>query len=299
MNPKQAEITIGVPTYERDRKLVKTLNSILNQDYKNFVVLIADNSISNKTEILCKKLLFDNRIKYFHHKKNIGAMKNFSFVLRKCKTKYFMWLGDDDCISKTYISDALFILNHNEDVSLVGATTSYYKGNKFSFYGNFFSALQKSRILRVINYYARVTDNGIFYGVMRSKYIKKIRIPRNIGGDWQIIASMLFFGKLLTLNSIELKRGLGGASTSYLRIARSGNLPLIQAIFPMPFTAYFVAVDILTGKIFSDLNNFEKYSLAFLVFIILLFRPITAFPRKFLNKFFNVTLCLFRRSIQI
>jgi glycosyltransferase involved in cell wall biosynthesis len=278
------EITIGIPTYEREKELSRALKSILSQDYKNFIVVIADNSRSNKTEMLCKNFLSDKRFKYFHHKKNIGSMNNFAFVLRCCKTKYFMWLGDDDRISKSYISKALRKLNHNEDISLVGAMTSYYRGSKFVFNGNFFSILQNLNILRVINYYAKVTDNGIFYGVMRAKYIKKISIPRNIGGDWQIMANMIFFGKLLTLKNIKLKRGLGGASSSYLGIVKSGNLPFIQSLFPMTFTAYFAACEILTGKNYLSLNFFIKYLLAFLVFSILLLRPIFVFPFKFIRK---------------
>ena len=38
------QITIGIPTYKRNKYIVKALNSISNQTYKNINVVISNNS---------------------------------------------------------------------------------------------------------------------------------------------------------------------------------------------------------------------------------------------------------------
>ncbi len=93
------QVEILLTTYNTDEKyLKKQIDSILNQTYQNFTLLISDDA-STKKEI--KKILEeyqkkDKRIKLYLQEKNIGYNKNFEFLLKQANAKYIMFSDHDD-----------------------------------------------------------------------------------------------------------------------------------------------------------------------------------------------------------
>ena len=97
-------VSVGIPTYNRPKSLIRTLNSILHQTYKNLEIIISDNCSTNADveKIVMKLCSKDSRIKYFRQKKNMEAAYNFNFVKNNSNGKYFMWLADDDWLDYDY-----------------------------------------------------------------------------------------------------------------------------------------------------------------------------------------------------
>ena len=56
-------ISVIVTTYNRSSLLIETINSILNQTYQNFELIIVDDGSTDNTEELVKKIP-DARVKY-------------------------------------------------------------------------------------------------------------------------------------------------------------------------------------------------------------------------------------------
>ena len=105
-NPK---ISIGMPIYNGASYIDQAINSVLNQTFKDFELIISDNASTDNTENICKKYLsLDNRIHYLRQKKNIGGINNFKFVLDSSVGKYFMWLAADDVLGNSNFSLARF-----------------------------------------------------------------------------------------------------------------------------------------------------------------------------------------------
>ena len=90
------ELTIGIPVFNGEEFLNKKITSILQLGYENFELIISDNSSTDNTKEICNSFLKDKRIRYFYHKKNMGPVKNFEFILKKATGKYFMWSAVDD-----------------------------------------------------------------------------------------------------------------------------------------------------------------------------------------------------------
>ena len=81
---------------------------MLSQTYPFFEVHIYDNASTQETENLVKELMAqDQRIFYYRHPKNIGAVKNFAFGLSKVKTPFFSFLSDDDILLPHFYEEAL------------------------------------------------------------------------------------------------------------------------------------------------------------------------------------------------
>jgi FkbM family methyltransferase len=126
---KQPLVSVGIPTYNRPDLLKKSLQSLANQNYSNIEIIIGDNSDPDVAQIVEEICLgFKGNfisLKYFSHIENIGANKNFFFVLDQSSGTYFMWMADDyQILDENYLSELvdkigkktlvfpLFILSH-------------------------------------------------------------------------------------------------------------------------------------------------------------------------------------------
>ncbi len=234
MSQSHPLVTIGIPTYNRATLLKRAIASALNQDYQNIEVIVSDNGSTDDTEAVCREFYDqDVRLKFVRHSHNRGAAANFDAVLDMANGLYFMWLGDDDWIDVGYVSSCVQQLICNPAISLASGVPEYYRNGHRSHCGKVFDLLWDAWWLRVIVYYCRVSDNGMFYGVMRTAQIQQLRMPINMGGDWHLIANIVSLGKTVVVPEVSVHRELGGTSQSYQQIAASLALGRIHAAFPM------------------------------------------------------------------
>ena len=110
-------VSIGMPVYNGDIFLRKALNSLINQSYTNFELIISDNSSTDTTSEICQEFVKkDNRIRYIRQEKNIGAFNNFNFVLEQSTANYFFWAAADDYWESDFIKKNIEILDKNKNV---------------------------------------------------------------------------------------------------------------------------------------------------------------------------------------
>jgi abequosyltransferase len=97
-------LTIGIPTYNRDKFLEQCLESIASQMTDSQVVekvelVISDNASTDNTEQVVQK--FRERIpslNYFKNSENLGVDRNILQVVEKSQGEYVWMLGDDDAL---------------------------------------------------------------------------------------------------------------------------------------------------------------------------------------------------------
>ena len=78
-NPK---ISVGIPVYNGEKFIRKSIESVLRQTYRNFELIISDNASTDSTSDICTEFLTkDSRIKFVRQDKNMGPIWNFNFVL--------------------------------------------------------------------------------------------------------------------------------------------------------------------------------------------------------------------------
>lgn len=112
--------TIGVPAYNEEKFLPQTLDSLLQQSYKNFKVLICDDcSTDNTLSIARKYALMDNRIEVLSSERKLSFVENWNRSLSACNSPYFAWIGAHDVLHSDYFKEALDVFNVNPEVVLV------------------------------------------------------------------------------------------------------------------------------------------------------------------------------------
>lgn len=115
------KVDILLTTYNtKIEYLRKQIDSILNQTYKNFTLIISDDCSPNEeVRIVLKEYeKKDNRIKLYFQEKNLGYTKNFEFVLTKSTAEYIAFSDHDDIWYPNKIEESLKMLKE-KNVDLV------------------------------------------------------------------------------------------------------------------------------------------------------------------------------------
>lgn len=90
-------VSIITPTYNSEKFLSETINSIINQTYSNWELLITDDcSNDNTVEVIKKYILKDKRIKLFELKENSGSGVARNNSIKHAKGRYIAFCDSDD-----------------------------------------------------------------------------------------------------------------------------------------------------------------------------------------------------------
>ncbi|OFX17426.1 MAG: hypothetical protein A2033_07815 [Bacteroidetes bacterium GWA2_31_9] len=172
------KITIGMPVFNDVIFIEKSLNSIINQTYSHFELIISDDGSTDGSEDICKKYAdFDSRIKYIRQSKNLGISKNMEFLLGLAKSKYFMWAGDDDILAPTFIEKLIRSLENNPNSISSFCSFSFIDENENNLSGTLnFDYSNKNRIKR-LKYFIKNSNDIFGYGVFITDKIKKVEFP--------------------------------------------------------------------------------------------------------------------------
>lgn len=89
-------VSIIMPSYNTASYISDSINSVINQTYKNWELIIVDDCSNDNTDEIVNKVLKDKRIKYFKNRKNSGAAISRNRALREAKGKWISFLDSDD-----------------------------------------------------------------------------------------------------------------------------------------------------------------------------------------------------------
>ena len=111
-------VSVLIPTYNRKELLRRAIDSVRLQDYKNIEIYITDNASTDGTfDIMNEYMKIDGRIIYNRRETNTGPLYNCSEAYSHLKGKYAVILCDDDYfISKTFISNAVKVMEENHNI---------------------------------------------------------------------------------------------------------------------------------------------------------------------------------------
>lgn len=114
------KVSIVIPSYNSEKTIKKTINSILNQTYTNFNIIIVDDcSTDNTVEIINE---FSNPKIILHiNETNICFENNWNKALSMANGDFIKLIPDDDTLEKDALKLQVDILNNNQNVSLVSS----------------------------------------------------------------------------------------------------------------------------------------------------------------------------------
>ena len=98
MANQSPKVSIGMPVYNMENTVQEAIDTILNQTFSDFELIISDNASDDGTGEICRAAARkDSRIIYHRNAENILGSKNFQMTFSISKEgKYFMWAAADD-----------------------------------------------------------------------------------------------------------------------------------------------------------------------------------------------------------
>ncbi len=171
-------ISIIVPVYNVEKYLERCIESILEQTFKNFeLVLINDGSTDNSGKICDEYANRDNRIRVIH-KKNEGVSVARNIGIETAKGKYIMFVDSDDWLDIDMVEYLYNMINQsNYDISV--CRYSLYKNGKVS------NRIEKEEHIEIYNnnddiMREFVSKNKFLFSPVNKLYKKSLFIENDI-----------------------------------------------------------------------------------------------------------------------
>lgn len=113
------KVTVSIPTFNRVNILPFAIESVLNQSYQDWELIICDDGSDDGTPELMSQYT-DSRIKYIRHPQNIGKSNNMRSGFEAASGEYFIKFDDDDRLTKDFLAHTAAILDKDFSISFVG-----------------------------------------------------------------------------------------------------------------------------------------------------------------------------------
>lgn len=110
-------VSIVMPAYNSEKFIHEAIQSVLNQTYQNWELLIVDDCSTDNTIQIINSFK-DNRIHYFTLKENSGAAVARNYAIERTKGEYMAFLDSDDLWHPEKLERQLtFMIEHHIDFS--------------------------------------------------------------------------------------------------------------------------------------------------------------------------------------
>jgi glycosyltransferase involved in cell wall biosynthesis len=114
--------SICIPAYEQTHFLKQTLDSIKNQIFTDYEVILSDDSISDDVQELVKSYDFSGKLKYYRQRPSLGSPENWNFTLQQARGTWIKILHHDDSLfDENTLGDLFQIAQKTERHWIVGA----------------------------------------------------------------------------------------------------------------------------------------------------------------------------------
>lgn len=214
MNKKK--VSVIIPTYKATERLDRAIESVLDQTYKNFEIIVVDDNDPASparafTEELMKKYGGDGRIKYLKHEKNKNGAAARNTGLAAATGELIAFLDDDDEYYPKRLERCVGTLEEHDDFDSVYTDCDMYKDDAFSF---LHKATESGNVWR------EMLLNDSFLGTGSNLFFRRNCLDDVIGFDerfvrFQDVEFMIRIverHKLFALNETLVKKNLGTAN---------------------------------------------------------------------------------------
>ncbi|MGM8360835.1 glycosyltransferase family 2 protein [Flavobacterium sp. ARAG 55.4] len=195
-------VSVIIPTFNSEKYISDTIQSVQNQSYQNWEVIIVDDASTDETQTIITPFLTNKRIKFYSLEKNSGTGVARNLAVSKASGKYISFLDADDL----------------------------WKPEKLEKQINF---MQKQKLPFTFSFYDCIDDEGKLLG-------KRLEAPRNLSytqlffcnyvGNLTGIYDVEYFGKI-SISSIRKRQDWMHWLTLLKKIKTAKPVPESLAIY--------------------------------------------------------------------
>ncbi len=239
-------VSIIVPVYNVEKFLDDTINSVLNQTYKNWeLLLINDCSVDNSKKVY-EKYKNNKRIKWIDLKRNSGTAEARNKGIKVASGNYICFLDSDDFWNKDKLSKQVSFMKKND---YAFSFTGYEFANEDGTLTG-----KKVCVPDKINYHGALKNTVIWTSTVMLNmsilkkndiYMPNVKRGQDTATWWKILKKIDYASGLNEILSFYRKNSNGLSSNKIVAFKRSWNLyknveklGLVKSIFY--FSLHFV-----------------------------------------------------------
>ncbi len=232
MNIVTYKYSFILPIYNPGKSLITALKCYQNLSYRNFEIIVVDDSDENIFEKMGLKSLNIKNLTYFHRKKKDGLDAAFNFGINKATGDIIVMTTDDNLPQKKFLEILNKIYNENFDVVIGRSKVKNYENIYAvyqSSYENYvyskknykpkwsegFSA--KKKCLVEVGLYPNIGIDGGNDNLLSESLEKKFNVKR----DFNSIMHHRAPETLIEFYSQQIQRGSAGPQFDYLYYKKS------------------------------------------------------------------------------
>ena len=156
----KVRVSVLIPCYNAENYIIDTLQSLLNQTYKNFeIIVIDDGSEDNSIERVESMILKDKRIQLYKNNYNRGVAFTRNRAFELCSTEYIAYMDADDTAPPDRLELQVNYLDSHLTVDGVGGTCNFIN-EKGEFIQKVTMTAQSSEMIKATLLFRNCIANG-------------------------------------------------------------------------------------------------------------------------------------------
>lgn len=118
-------VSIVLPVYNGEKYLAEAIESVLQQTYQNWELIVVDDCSTDRTaSIISEYVKADTRIRAIRNRDNMMLPASLNIGFEVARGEYYTWTSDDNEYEKSALKAMKDYLDYNQDIQMVYADMS-------------------------------------------------------------------------------------------------------------------------------------------------------------------------------
>mgnify|MGYP003990669569 CR=1 FL=1 len=126
---RQPLVSIIMATYNSSETILSSIESILNQTYKNIELIIINDKSTDDTKLNISRFINNSRVHVYNNQINIGLAKSLNKAIKASKGDYIARMDDDDISHPNRIQKQIDFFQNNMDIDVLGTSARLMDSN--------------------------------------------------------------------------------------------------------------------------------------------------------------------------
>lgn len=299
-------VSVLMPVYNSQKYLKESIESILNQTYKNIEFIIVNDGSTDKSLDIIKSFS-DKRIKIIDRKENRGIIFSLNEGIEKCSGKYIVRMDSDDISLNQRIEKQVLYMEKNRNIDASGTGIRIIGSRKILKLPIDYNELKVKSLFSTPLFHPTV--------IIKSEILKKVKYPLNCEGYedymlWKMLISKGYIISNLSEKLVYYRINNNGITQNFQKIKEKiwSMYPLyeknLKEIYEEELTQEMIELFLIlnnTNLISSDkkLNNKElKEKMYKLICQIAEKTSNNKIDKKLLVKYLSIRWCVFNLKLK-
>lgn len=192
------KISIIIPIYNSEKCIEKCIESILNQKYNEFELLLINDGSTDDSLKVIKKYEKNKKVRIFNNE-NHGVSYSRNYGIKKATGDYIMFIDNDDYIDEDYLSTHVQLIEENNADIVISGYRRITENNKIlhqeklknTYWSRFIIVAPWAKIYRKdflvdnnIEFLKCGIGEDVYFNLVAYSYNPKICISNYIGYNW-------------------------------------------------------------------------------------------------------------------